>query len=85
MSHSEFLLQRLGKTGVQRAEPSAGVWGVPEKPFFLFLLAAAGGKRGKRSLGTPQTPVKGWPPLTSGIVKANYEMFAILLRRAISS
>jgi hypothetical protein len=56
MSHSKFLLQRLGKTGVQRAEPSAGVWGVPEKPFFLFLLAAAGGKRGKRSLGTPQTP-----------------------------
>ena len=29
MSHPELLFQKFGKTGVQRAEPSAGVWGVP--------------------------------------------------------
>ena len=32
MSHSELLLQKLGKTGVQRAEPSVGVRGVPCNP-----------------------------------------------------
>ncbi len=57
MSHPELLKQKFGKTGVQRAEPSTGVRGVPEKPFFLFLLAAAGGERGKKEFGdTPKTP-----------------------------
>jgi hypothetical protein len=32
------------KAGVQRAAPSAGVWGVPKKPHFLLLSAAAGGE-----------------------------------------
>ncbi len=39
--------ERNPKTGVQRTESFAGVWGVPHK--FLFSLAAAGGKKGKFS------------------------------------
>ncbi len=37
--------------------PFAGVRGVPERLRFLFLLAAAGGERGKGTSGdTPETP-----------------------------
>ena len=61
MSHPELLFQKFGKTGVPRAEPSAGVRGVPEKPFFLFLLAAAGGERGKKEFGDTPKPRQGGP------------------------
>jgi len=38
-------------------QPFAGVRGVPEILLFLFLLAAAGGERGKGTSGdTPETP-----------------------------
>ncbi len=57
MSHPELLFQKFGKTGVQRAEPSAGVRGVPEQLLFLLLRAAAGGARGERKKqGTPLQP-----------------------------
>ena len=70
MSHPELLKQKFSKTGVQRAEPSAGVRGTlsggqcvgaPEKPFFLFLLAAAGGERGKKEFGETPKPRQGGP------------------------
>jgi len=47
------------------------------------LLLQKLGKTGVQ--GDPCTLVKGWPPLTIPLGKANYKMFAILLRRAISS
>ena len=57
MSHPELLKQKFSKTGVQRAEPSAGVRGVPEKLLFLLLRAAPSGARGERKKqGTPLQP-----------------------------
>jgi hypothetical protein len=43
--------------------PFAGVRGVPEILLFLFLLAAAGGERGKEIQGTPLKPRQGDPAL----------------------
>jgi hypothetical protein len=36
--------EKKQQAGLQRARPFAGVRGVPEKPLFLLLPAAAGGK-----------------------------------------
>lgn len=41
MSHLEFFEQKFDKTGVQRAELSAGVRGAPEKLLFLLLAPQA--------------------------------------------
>jgi hypothetical protein len=60
MSHPEFLKQKFEKAGVQRAELSAGVRGVPEKLFFPFFLAPPQAVRErKRSGAQPHTPSKG--------------------------
>ena len=50
--------------GVEGAKPPDGVRGVPEKPLFLFSLAASGGEKKKICSGdTPETPAQGRLPL----------------------
>ncbi len=60
------LLERPSKSGIAKGgQPFAVVRGVPEKPFSLFLRAAAGGAQRKEEIGArPQTPGQGLPPLT---------------------
>ncbi len=53
-------LTKLGR-GCKGPPPLGGVRGVPEKPFFLFLLAAAGGERGKKKLEDTPNPGRGLP------------------------
>lgn len=70
MSHPEFLRQKFKKVGVQRALPSDGVRGVPEKLFFpFFSRAAAGGARGEVKWGTaPHPRQRAGCPLQSRLV-----------------
>src|SRR2546421_9660915 len=72
MSHPEFLKQKFEKAGVQRAEPSDGVRGAPEKFFFSFFSrAASGGARGERSGAQPHTPGKGLAALCNPASQAD--------------
>jgi hypothetical protein len=56
---SRIFETNIQKAGVQRALPSDGVRGVPEKLFFPFFLAPpAAAREGKRSGAQPPTPGK---------------------------
>src|SRR5436305_14765718 len=58
-------------------QPFAGVrrkqawWGLysPKNPFSFFLRAAGGARERERTRGHPWTPVRGWPPLTTPLLK----------------
>ncbi len=47
--------------GSKGRRPLGRVRGIPEKPLFLFLLAAAGGERGKKKLEDTPNPGRGLP------------------------
>ncbi|GCF10128.1 hypothetical protein KDI_36920 [Dictyobacter arantiisoli] len=59
MSYPKLLKQTFATMGVQRAKPSAGVWGVPHILLFPFLPAAGGARKKKKDRGHPCNPGKG--------------------------